>query len=122
MRSGLAGLLAVLLELAHQRLDRPIAATEVQNYYRSDARMGEVVQRLRRMDRAPQYHVYCRPHAYLLSPQIARWRWTTPRTSNSTATATATDRYGFRRRPDSSPWQSYPSLGSSISTLQPCIA
>ncbi len=60
------------LELANRRLERPIAPREVAAYYRSDARMWELLQRLRRLDRAWQRTVRRRTYPFLLPGRIER--------------------------------------------------
>lgn len=71
-KERLDGLIPWMLPMANQRLSEPISAAEVQAYYRSDARMWELVQRMRRWDQRWQQRVRRRPYPFLLPPAIAR--------------------------------------------------
>lgn len=71
-KERLAGLVPVFLEEANAKLQIPITAEEVAAYYRGDARMWEVVQRLRRADRFWQLRVRRRPYPFLLPPAVSR--------------------------------------------------
>lgn len=62
----------VALECANPHVDQPITEPEVRKYYRSDAQMWAILQRLRRMDRAWQRHVRRRQYPFLLPGDIAR--------------------------------------------------
>lgn len=60
------------LAQANERLDAPLQAAEVSAYYRSDARMWELIQRLRQADRSWQRRVRRRPYPFLLPPPVDR--------------------------------------------------
>ena len=60
------------LERANARLEPPITPNEVLAYYREDARMWELLQRLRRLDRAWQRKVRGRTYPFLLPGRIER--------------------------------------------------
>lgn len=60
------------LAAANARLERPIAEAEVRRYYRSDARLWEVLLRARRLDRAWQRRVRRRPYPFLLPRHVER--------------------------------------------------
>ncbi len=64
--------LPVVLELANRGVDPPLTEEEARRYYRSDARMWELLQRLRRMDRAWQRRVRRRIYPFLLPSRIER--------------------------------------------------
>ena len=64
--------LPAVLAAANDRLGRAITEDEVRAYYRSDARLWEVMLRLRRADRWWQRRVRRRPYPYLLPGVIAR--------------------------------------------------
>jgi hypothetical protein len=61
-----------LLDAANEFVDPPITADEARRYYRSDALMWEVLQRLRRADRWWQRRVRRRRYAFLLPGTIER--------------------------------------------------
>ncbi|MGQ4444863.1 DUF6206 family protein, partial [Streptomyces violaceoruber] len=60
------------LEQANARLDRPLDAEEVGAYYRDDARMWELIQRLRKADRFVHNKILRRPYPFLLPRHVAR--------------------------------------------------
>ncbi len=60
------------LAAANRHLDKPLSAAEAERDYRSDARLWEVMLRLRRLDRAWQRHVRRRVYPFLLPQAIAR--------------------------------------------------
>jgi hypothetical protein len=62
----------VVLELANPLVDPPLTVKEVRGYYRSDARMWELLQRLRRLDRAWQRWGRGRVYPFLLPERIER--------------------------------------------------
>lgn len=62
----------VALERIGGRLTPPISQAEVHKVYASDARLWEVLLRLRRMDRAWQRHVRRREYPFLLPGRIER--------------------------------------------------
>lgn len=51
LKEGLEPLIAPLISMANEIVDRPIERAEVDAYYREDARMWALLQRLRRADR-----------------------------------------------------------------------
>jgi hypothetical protein len=57
---------------ANRLLDRPISEDEARRYYRSDARLWELMLRLRRADRWWQRRVRRRPYPFLLPGPVAR--------------------------------------------------
>jgi hypothetical protein len=60
------------IEQANRHLREPLTAAEVAAYYRDDARLWEIVQRLRKADRLWQRRVRRRPYPFLLPPDVAR--------------------------------------------------
>ncbi len=64
--------LPAALDAAAAVVDDPITEREARRYYASDARMWEVLQRLRRLDRSWQRHVRRRPYPFLLPEPIDR--------------------------------------------------
>jgi hypothetical protein len=71
-KEGLARFVPAFLAQANAGLDRPITADEVTAYYRGDARMWELLQRLRRADRFWHRAVRRRTYPFLLPPAIER--------------------------------------------------
>lgn len=71
-KERLAQLLPDLLEAANRVVEPPITAAEAERYYRDDARMWEILQRLRRADRWWQRTVRRRPYPFLLPGRIER--------------------------------------------------
>lgn len=65
-------LIPAFLEQANARLTDPITANEVAAYYRDDARMWELIQRLRKADRFWHRKVRRRPYPFLLPPPVKR--------------------------------------------------
>jgi hypothetical protein len=53
-------------------VEPPISAAETERYCRDDARMWDLLQRLRRADRWWQRTVRRRPYPFLLPPRIER--------------------------------------------------
>lgn len=73
IKEGLTAHLDGWLTVANQRLgDRPLEAGDVWRYYRSDARLWALLQRLRRIDRAWQRSVRRRRYEFLLPGAIER--------------------------------------------------
>lgn len=60
------------LEAANPHVDPPITPEEVAKFYRSDARLWEILLRVRRLDRAWQRRVRRRPYQFLLPKKIER--------------------------------------------------
>jgi hypothetical protein len=71
-KERLAQLLPEVLEAVNRVVEPPITAEEAERYYRDDARMWELLQRLRRADRWWQRCVRRRPYPFLLPGSIAR--------------------------------------------------
>ena len=71
-KERLAQLLPDVLEAANRVVEPPITAEEAERYYRDDARMWELLQRLRRADRWWQRTVRRRPYPFLLPGRIER--------------------------------------------------
>lgn len=61
----------ILLRVANERVSR-IESSEVERYYRNDARMWSLLLAVRRLDRAWQRSVRRRPYRFLLPGPIAR--------------------------------------------------
>jgi hypothetical protein len=62
----------VVLDAARPHLDEPLTEAEVQDDYRSDARIWNALQAVRRVDRSWQRRVRRRPYAFLLPDRIER--------------------------------------------------
>jgi uncharacterized protein (DUF2236 family) len=71
-KERLAQLLPEVLEAANRVVEPPITDEEAERYYRDDARMWELLQRLRRADRWWQRTVRRRRYPFLLPGSIAR--------------------------------------------------
>ena len=71
-KERLERLVEPLRALANERLSPAISAAEVLRYYRADARMWALLQRLRRLDRAWQRVVRRRVYPFLLPGRIER--------------------------------------------------
>ncbi|AXG81403.1 DUF6206 family protein [Streptomyces paludis] len=71
-KERLHDLVPVFLEQANARLSRPITAEEVAAYYRDDARMWELIQRLRQADRFWHHRIRRRTYPFLLPPRVER--------------------------------------------------
>ena len=61
-----------MLDAANDVVSPAVTEDEVRSYYRSDARLWEVMLRLRRADRWWQATVRRRPYPFLLPGPIAR--------------------------------------------------
>lgn len=71
-KEGLGELVPALLERCNEELERPIEDTEVRAYYRDDARMWGLLQRLRRADRWWSRTIRRRTYPFLLPGAIER--------------------------------------------------
>lgn len=71
-KEALAKHVPLLVEIANERLGIDLTVTEVDRYYRRDARMWSWLQRARRVDRVWQRHVRRRPYQYLLPGPVDR--------------------------------------------------
>jgi hypothetical protein len=72
IKERLGAWLPAFLEPVNRSLDPPISEQEVRRYYRSDARLWGWLLRIRRLDRAWQWHVRRRPYPFLLPHRVAR--------------------------------------------------
>lgn len=68
IKEDLDALIPRFVEQANARLKEPLTADEVAAYYRGDARMWELIQRLRKADRFWQRRVRRRVYPFLLPP------------------------------------------------------
>lgn len=71
-KERLDALIPPFLEQANARLREPITADEVAAYYRGDARMWELIQRLRAADRFWHRTVRRKTYPFLLPPPVDR--------------------------------------------------
>ncbi len=71
-KERLAGTIPVFREAANRVVDPPITDKEIDRYYRNDAVMWEVLQRLRRTDRWWQRSVRRRSYPFLLPGKVDR--------------------------------------------------
>ena len=71
-KERLDALIPAFVEHANARLDHPLTAAEVAAYYRGDARMWELIQRLRRADRFWHRRVRRRTYPFLLPSTVDR--------------------------------------------------
>jgi hypothetical protein len=72
VKERLNTLVPVAIDAANRGVDPPITPDEVERWYRSDARMWEVLLRLRRADRWWQRRVRRRTYPFLLPERIER--------------------------------------------------
>jgi hypothetical protein len=72
IKEGLGGRLPELVPVAAHRLGEPVSVEEVRRHYARDARTWQLLQRLRRLDRAWQRHVRRRPYPFLLPGPVRR--------------------------------------------------
>jgi hypothetical protein len=71
-KEGLPGWVTPAVEIANQRLETDLTVDEVRRYYRSEARLWGLLQRMRRVDRSWQRHVRRRAYPFLLPGPIDR--------------------------------------------------
>lgn len=71
-KEQLHSLVPAFLDQANARLAEPITAEEVAAYYRADARMWELIQRLRRADRFWHKRIKRSTYPFLLPPRVDR--------------------------------------------------
>ncbi|MFH8988087.1 DUF6206 family protein [Streptomyces sp. NPDC017940] len=71
-KERLDALVPAFLEQANARLEKPLTVDEVTAYYRGDARMWELIQRLRAADRFWHRTVRRKPYPFLLPPPVDR--------------------------------------------------
>ena len=71
-KERLGALVPELLARANRRVGQPFAADEPARYYASDKRMWEVLQAVRRFDRAWQRRIRRRTYPFLLPGKIER--------------------------------------------------
>lgn len=72
IKERLTSWIPAFLQQANRHLDKPIGLDEVHRDYRNDARLWELMQRLRRADRFWQRRVRRRVYPFLLPGKIAR--------------------------------------------------
>ncbi len=72
IKEGIVEKLSVGLDVVNGRIERSIEEAEVRGYYREDARMWALLQRLRRIDRAWQRRVRGRQYPFLLPGKVER--------------------------------------------------
>jgi hypothetical protein len=72
VKEGLDELLPDLVPVAARRLGEPLTVDQVRRHYAADARMWHLLQRLRRLDRAWQWHVRRRPYSILVPGPVER--------------------------------------------------
>lgn len=70
-KEGLQRLIPPFLEQVNSRIPTPLTAQEVAAYYRADARMWALIQRLRKADRY-LHRKTGRPYPFLLPPDVDR--------------------------------------------------
>ncbi|CAM5350311.1 DUF6206 family protein [Streptomyces abikoensis] len=71
-KERLGALVPGFLAQANARITPALTAEEVAKYYRGDAAMWELIQRLRKADRAWHLKVRRRPYPFLLPPDVDR--------------------------------------------------
>ncbi|MFB7657278.1 MULTISPECIES: DUF6206 family protein [unclassified Streptomyces] len=71
-KERLSHLVPRFVERANARLEQPLTSDEIAGYYRDDARMWELIQRLRRADRFVHRKVLRRPYPFLLPHRVER--------------------------------------------------
>ncbi|KUF18378.1 DUF6206 family protein [Streptomyces silvensis] len=71
-KERLGALVPAFLEQANARVAKPLTTDEVAAYYRADARMWELIQRLRAADRFWHRAVRRKPYPFLLPPPVDR--------------------------------------------------
>jgi hypothetical protein len=72
IKEGISETLPIGLEVVNAVIEPAIDETEVRRYYREDAGMWALLQRLRRIDRAWQRHVRRRQYPFLLPGKVER--------------------------------------------------
>lgn len=72
IKENLTRLLPRFTEMANSRLDKPIRKKEIKKYYRSDAKMWRLLQRMRRLDRWIHKRIRRRTYPFLLPGKISR--------------------------------------------------
>lgn len=72
IKEGVPEHLPLGIEIVNQTIEDPVDAAEVRRYYREDAAMWALLQRLRRFDRAWQRHVRRRQYPFLLPGKVER--------------------------------------------------
>jgi len=72
VKEGLGDILPPLVPIAASRLGEALTVDQVRHQYAQDARMWHLLQRLRRLDRAWQWHVRRRPYSILLPGPVER--------------------------------------------------
>ena len=72
IKEQLENWIAVFLEIANRGLDPAMTEQDVRRYYRRDARLWELLLRVRMLDRAWQHRVRRHPYPFLLPRRVAR--------------------------------------------------
>jgi len=72
IKEGLDDRLPCLVPVASERLGQPLGLPEVRRHYARDAKLWELLQKLRRLDRAWQLRVRRRPYPFLLPGPVRR--------------------------------------------------
>ena len=72
IKEGVPEHLQLGIEVVNQAIDDRVDEAEVRRYYREDAAMWALLQRLRRLDRAWQRHVRRRQYPFLLPGRVER--------------------------------------------------
>jgi hypothetical protein len=72
IKEGFPEHLPLGVEVVNRMIEDPVDAAEVQRYYREDAAMWALLQRLRRLDRGWQRHVRRRQYPFLLPGKVER--------------------------------------------------
>jgi hypothetical protein len=72
LKEGLERWLPAFLEQVNRHLEPPMSVAEVQDYYRSDARLWSLLLRVRELDRAWQRRVRRRAYPFLLPRETKR--------------------------------------------------
>lgn len=72
IKEGLEERLAQWVPVAAGRLGQPLDVDQVRRHYVEDARMWQLLQKLRQLDRSWQWHVRRRPYPFLLPGPVQR--------------------------------------------------
>lgn len=71
-KEQLADVVATAIDVANRSVEPPLSADEIARWYRGNARMWEIMLRLRRADRSWQNHVRRRSYPFLLPRTVSR--------------------------------------------------
>jgi len=72
IKEGIADRIPLALDIINERVEPTMDEAEVRRYYRQDASMYAILQRLRRVDRAWQRHLRRRQYPFLLPGKVDR--------------------------------------------------